>query len=638
MRVVIGGEVGIPAHMQLAGHGVFGVAGVGAGSALISVLLLKGADGSLRHSVHRTATEVLYLPLPADVRERFKVIIDAVGQRGGQAVASLAILGAVYLGAGTAHLAMALGLLITVWLLALLDIEQHYVQLFRGNLRAGTIDTRIGVTALDLHSLEALIGALNSEDDQEVLGSLELLEHHQRSALVPVLLLFHPSSKVVLRTLELFAAAGRRDHSSIARRLLKSDVREVRAAALRALATLDVDDECLRDALDDEDPLMHATALVGLLARANRDNDDLAKDFASHLHDPDAEVRLALARAIRYQREPRFAAALVELAKSPEREVRHEVARAMLALPDSRYLDSLLPMLAESRLRPEARKAIVAIGPVAIYFLDEALWDTALPRRIRRHIPRTINRFEATKAAEILMNHLSAEEDGAVRFKILRGLGRLRAEIPELELDNDVLRALTRKTIERAIEVLAFRLAVDAAHAEDPARRTAGGELLSGILREKEQNALERTFRLLGLLHPFEDFELLYRGLTRRGLRGRAQSRELLEHVLRGSERAAVLALFDDFSDRERLAAAEAATGFVAPTPAYEDLLVTMLDDSSEAVQSVAAYHIAELGLDGLADQLRQAGQRSERFLGEVVNRALAMLATEPDMESPHAP
>jgi hypothetical protein len=376
---------------------------------------------------------------------------------------------------------------------------------------------------------------------------------------------------------------------------------------------------------------------VGLLSRVDHDDPELSADLDGHLEDPDGEVRRALASAIREQRDPDFADALLVLAGSPEREVRLEVARAMTAIPNTKYLDTLLPMLADSRLRPEARKAILATGSVALYFLDEALWDRSMPRRVRRHIPRTISRFEPKNASHVLLAHLADEEDEAVSFKILRGLGRLRTEHPELVLDRDILRDMCRRYLQQALQALAFRLAIERAHEEDPSRKTRGGELLRTILLEKERNVFERIFRVLGLLHPEEDFELIYRGLTRRGRRARAQSRELLDYALKGDIRAALLALTDDVSDAQRLAAAEAATSFSSTPPTYEHLLLTMLEDSSEAVQSVAAHHIAELGLKDLVDELRKAGERSETFLGEVVDKALSTLGAATLSKGHHA-
>src|SRR5580698_10297767 len=59
---------------------------VGAG-ALTAVLVLKAVDGTLRNSVHRVTTELVYLPVPAVVRARTKPFIDGALARMTQAVA-----------------------------------------------------------------------------------------------------------------------------------------------------------------------------------------------------------------------------------------------------------------------------------------------------------------------------------------------------------------------------------------------------------------------------------------------------------------------------------------------------------------------------------------------------------------------
>ncbi|MDH3297824.1 MAG: hypothetical protein OEM96_06060, partial [Gemmatimonadota bacterium] len=71
---------------------VVGSLGVSFGGTLVFALLLKGADGGLRHSLFRTGAELFWVPIPLELRVRVKPVIDTLGQRGGQAIASLAIL------------------------------------------------------------------------------------------------------------------------------------------------------------------------------------------------------------------------------------------------------------------------------------------------------------------------------------------------------------------------------------------------------------------------------------------------------------------------------------------------------------------------------------------------------------------
>jgi len=114
-----------------------GAAGVALGGGLLAALLLKGADGTLRYSLHRTGTELLFVPLPDSLRARAKPVIDVVGQRGGQALASLLILAEITQNRGNTVLAVAAAALSVVWIAWATDLKGHYLDLFRSALREG---------------------------------------------------------------------------------------------------------------------------------------------------------------------------------------------------------------------------------------------------------------------------------------------------------------------------------------------------------------------------------------------------------------------------------------------------------------------------------------------------------------------
>jgi len=609
-----------------------GAGGVAFGGGLVAALLLKGADGTLRHSLHRTTTELLFLPIPDSLRARSKPLIDVVGQRGGQALASVFILTEVVLQRGDTVLATAAFGLCVVWIALAADLRQHYLNLFRAALREGSLHGSVDLAQIDIGSLETLFVALNSGDDAEVLGAIDLLATGGRARLVPALILFHPSRKVVLRALALFAQSGRSDFVPVADRLSSHPDPEIRAAALRARTAAQADAGPLRIAAQDADPLVRATALAALVSRGWGSGDpQRALDLLLREGSPQAHV--AVATAIRQEPAPAFEGILLQLADSPRDEVRTHVARAMGVVRSERFLTPLLEMLGSREVREDARAALTAYGSSGLRFLDAALGDRALPHEIRRHLPRTLSRFDGAEAAPLLLGRLLDESDGMVRYKIIRALGRLSVEQPQVAMDVRIVEEAAARTLEVAFRLIHWRLVLERGAREDPGRATPGHHLLATLLKDKEVHAVERLFRLLALLSRGEDFKRIHRGLRNENRKIRASSQELLEHVVDQRLRGAVLALVDETDDDDRLARAHP---FYQTTPlGYESLLATILDLPSETLSSIVAYHIAELGLVGFRERLEAFDPRQTGFfLTRVIEKALKLL-TAPDPGRP---
>ena len=159
------------------------VASVGS---LASVYLLKGIDGALRYSLHRTSTELLLVPVPDIVRERIKPIVDLVGTRGGQAFGSLAILFLVAFGAAKPRTEGAVVLTLAImWLVVVVTIRNLYLDVFRETLKTGGLSGKAALPELDAGAYEAIFTGLNSNRDGDVLASLDLLAEQHRRAVDP---------------------------------------------------------------------------------------------------------------------------------------------------------------------------------------------------------------------------------------------------------------------------------------------------------------------------------------------------------------------------------------------------------------------------------------------------------------------
>jgi len=583
-----------------------GAIGLALGPILLFAVALKAVDGSLRHTLYRSSVEVLYLPLDSRRRERAKGIIEVFGHRVGQAVASLLIIMAVGVGLTAQQLGVVLLFLVAAWVVAIMSTRRQYVDQFRARLRQGVIDTQLELEQLDRHSLDVLLNALNSDQDLEVLAAIDIFDRHGRADLIPVLVLYHPSTEVRSRALEAFAEATDRRFIPVARRMLSDDDPDVRAAALRALTAVAPNRKLLEEKLGVEASIVRATALVGLLS-LNHDTGSGGAVSASKLDEwtgsTNPRTQSSLARAIRHEGGPVFHETLIKLITSDDDSVRLETLRAMEGSPDARYLPHLLPLLGSSDLRAAARKAVVAIGPEALVALGDALADPSTSRKVRRRIPHTIILFESQEAADILLRHLEREREGGVRLKISRALGRLQATQPSLVLDDSLLQEQLRASLLRIVQLLQWRGAIES----NGTPETTDAELLRVALQDKERAALERAFGLMGLRHPEENFTLVWRGLASDNARMQAAGNEVLEAALPGSFREAVLAIIDDGEPpAQRARVAAAALGATVRQMSHEEAVTEMMRDRSEVVRGIATHHTRELDHAAAQDAMQE--------------------------------
>jgi HEAT repeat protein len=279
---------------------------------------------------------------------------------------------------------------------------------------------------------------------------------------------------------------------------------------------------------------------------------------------------------------------------TPEPAVLAEVAAALGTLGGPAATTSLVAMLGRREVRAPARAALGCIGDAAFDVVAAALGDPRQPVAVRANAPRALVEIDPERALGTLQDGLLIEDDGFVRFRILRALNRAGRALPGTVLDEDVLGRAAVAAVKSAYRYLAWRLLLEDRAASRPERRTPTFGLLRELLREKEENAVERLFRVLTLRYPRDDFRRLLRTLRTGGRRTRATGRELIENLLGGPAQKLTLALIDDVGDRERLAAM--TEGDLPPAPGYHDLLAAIrIEEAGGTLAALAAHHMAEL-------------------------------------------
>ena len=575
-------------------------AGVLAGATLVSTIGMKLADGALRYSLHKTATELLFLPMSSAVRRTVKTAIDLVGTTGAKALGSLLILAIVMRPDPQPLVAGALLILAVAWIAQALALRQTYLNVFRRTLDEGSIETRLEHPELDLQSAGALLRALSDPDPARSLAALQLLSERGQSDLIPNLVLYHPAPEVVAAALDVLTRDGRDDLGHLLPVLTDHDDSTVRAAAVRARWALDRDVETMRAFEESQCLVVRLSALAGLLSVGEISHGRFESILSEALAYPEADPRLAAAHAARLHYDPVYRETLVELARDADLEVAHAAVLAMRASKDEWFIPELVDLLVVRGIRSDVRRALVAAGPPAIDELAKRLGCDKTAINVQAQVPRTLARFHSREAAEQLITSLTRVESGLVRFRILAALETLldRRRTGD-EASRDLRKALDLsplqsefdRTLARAQEMWATEQGLAIAQASHPTHRTVGGELLVDVLRDKRALAVGRLFRMLALLHPNEDFHSIEDGLRTGDASERAAAEEIVETVLRADVAAALLAV-----TRGEGAVPSGLASVAGFDAHYANLLGRVLEDASATLRAVALYHADEIG------------------------------------------
>ncbi len=586
------------------------------GGSLNLILLMKGADGSLRHSLHRISTELLWMPLPEDARVRGKALVDSVVVRLSQAFTALVLLflSSLYLDRPRvlAGLIIALGL---AWLLVALRLRRPYLDLFRLALQRKDSNTRH--LELDLNAVEVMVDALSSTDSTRVIASMDLLAGGDRRKLIPALILYHDSEEVLLRALEIIGTNDRSDWIPLGERLLSHPEEHVRVAALRALTRAGRTD-AVRGRLLDISPFVRAHAAFWL-AHKNETVSPIEEPAVQQVMRMDqgragTRAQIGLLEAIRADGDDTWVEVILALHKSGSPDAVRAATLAMGTVHDPRFIPILIERLAFREERDLVRDAIVSLGDEALETLQKALTSDGVDARIRRHIPRTISRFGNQRAADMLAEQLVIERYGLVRYKILRGLGRLVVDHP-VRIDRFQIEHLLRENLYENLRLLSLwnpiRESLDGATSVE----LRSGNLVCGLLQDKMKQALERAFRLLQIVHRNEDIRSVWYAVGSTNRRVRTQALEFLDTLTLDSTVTEIRELFrivvDDLPPRERLARARE---FVAEPPKNRNEAVAMLlREDDEVLAGVTAQHAIDLRSERLHKEVEQVSQDEDR-------------------------
>jgi AAA family ATP:ADP antiporter len=557
------------------------------------VVVLKGTDTSLRNSLGRVASELLWAPVEQQARARG--FVDLIVTRVAQAVAGGALLAATMqheLSPG--HLASAAATLAILWLLVGVGIRSPYIALFRRALTRGSVEREFMLAELDLTSVETLVEALARPQPSEVVAAMNVLAERKRERLIPALILLHSDETVLMRALELLGPSKRKDWQALGERLLENGSPRVQQAAVRAFALAGQADVLRRVASHPNVGLRTFAALyLAQLGGEQLVGDPLSWELFKD-DDHEHTLKHAFIEALAAHPTPDAPRILLGFARLPE--LGGAVAAALEVAGDETCIPFLIGRLKWADDRLSARRALTRLGAPALSALERALYDQGMDRRVRIHVPRSISSFLSKEALQILLRAVVEHEHGLVRYKTLRGLEQIALET-SLRIDSGpIFHELTRNAREY-LRLFAAQLALERDRA---ASARLESQLVLELLDDKIAQSRDRIARLLQVLHRGDDIPAIFAALTSSDRRRRGRAVEFLDALIRGFDRAsdeAALLLrlvVDDMPAEQRAErAAELQVGAFADARAA---LGALARDSDEIVSSLSQRALSSLG------------------------------------------
>lgn len=502
----------------------------------VPIFLLKTFEmmGSL--SLYQPGLQLLYNPMPAQMRDSVRALVDgAIKKLGGAVGGILLILFGSFL-EPRVILAIVVGIAAAL-LLFLRSLRGGYVTALQAKLGKKGLPVAGAIDPSDRSTKESLLKTLADPDPGRVLTALSVLSKDPSIDLVPHFgaLIAHPSEEVRLSAIERIEAAPKPDYAPLLIQVIQGTERRPKAQAAKALELVD-----------------HAAAVQVLrpfLEQTQAEGPDLGLLTAAirtHLgHDADphsqalAEVRLLelldrrrgtaserreLARLLGQLGPTRHAVRLATFLDDPEASVR---AMAIWAAGETKELSlvpKLIARLPDRTVRRAVTNALAAYGDAVVTALAETLDDRRLPVAHRVLVPKVL-RLIGSSAAGQAMLFSNVQDDAFLRYVIVDELSRLRRLQPAISFDR-------QRTEEAALR----RLRAYAHYQPIGLDLRAGGPpyaLLTRAVEDRVQQNLTAGLKVLGLISDPVAMDGAIRGL----LAGHhADAIELIDVALQGSE------------------------------------------------------------------------------------------------------
>ncbi|MEE9134018.1 MAG: Npt1/Npt2 family nucleotide transporter [Gemmatimonadota bacterium] len=603
---------------------------------LVAAVMGKASDSAFRYTAERAGREILYVPVPDNIKLKAKAYIDMAVEKGlGKVLSSVLIFAAVlvidYRKVG--YIGVGLGV---AWLAVALAVRKEYVRSLARSIQ-GRFASFQGLFAsmADAATVPIIQETLESGDDRAISFAIDLIDQADPAGARPLIdnlhkLLDHPSPAIRERALVVLADFPEdADWARIGEKV-EDPVESVRKAAVAALCRAGSPDsrERMKNLLRSGQPQVRMAALTCLAdAEPAMTGADLIDSSAleSRLQaawagDADAKVEVALTLpAIPSDR--RVPDILGRLMRDPDARVAAAAVWAAGRLGRREFVPGLVTALGSSKMREAAREALTRQGPQVEGTLSDYLEDDRVATPVRRNIPGVMARLPAQATVDDLLRFLgSMPADRVLRYRVIKALNKLRARDGDLTFDPETVMRVLQKEVEAGAGYARHVRSLERLESTGPTM-----ELLKNSLREAWKRGRERVFRYLGLLYPAQGIYRSYLTLENGGASARANAVEWLEQTIGRGLFKKVAPAVQEGVERD------------GGKTEVREVLRDLMSGDDVWVANCAAWTVLELREPWACEDLQRARASSNTELSYTAERALELLDADENGTQPES-
>jgi ATP/ADP translocase/HEAT repeat protein len=484
---------------------------------------IRGSDRTFDTTINQSVRELLYIPVPAEIKYKAKIFIDMfVNKFGAGLGAALYLIAynllsfAYALEANPGSPVRSLGLLVIaftlVWIVLVWIIYAEYLGVVRKDLSRKWQDAhKLVAEQVDMDLTRLVVDTIQSREKSATLYAMNVFRLVQKEKLTP----------------ELMEIIG-----------FKED--ELKARSMDSL--LDVGGEVfyrgIDEAMTEKDFAVQVREILALDSFKQVMGERLAeiveKTTASEVERMEAAGLIGQMRP-----SPEVLGLLGRLLKDPSPDVLNYALGSAAVHLCWEHVSLIIPLLGDPTTRMVAQDTLAAYGWRIEDVLKEHLKDPEQRLEVRKGIPEILARFANQKAADILVAELGDGEEG-LQQDVIDALYKIRSSQPGVRFKAKKVVAAVLSLVRENYE------AYLAASADGPGGVAPGQKALID-LRTK------LIFDLLTVINPPEDIVKAYQNILHGTKKSVDYSLELLDNLLDSNLKTYLSPLLEDLPADERL-------------------------------------------------------------------------------------